>query len=322
MSGTHYANFCITNWCKIDRRIRNVLPPGIMHRVFDRLSLPLDSLLETGCRWLLTDAHTLCLFIGHDRSGHSLIGHLLNQHPLIAIAHEYGLVDKLRDQRNQRCIYQLLVQIKHETQKSKNSSLLSSGYRYRKLDIEFSTTEPIRVLGDKEGDWITDGIHQYGWDVLRPFESTGKTLKYLFCLRNPYDIISTKVMRDVYRGLPIYSIREHNISIRDIAAILNAEERHQNLCRSMLPAYIEQYFQRLHIVEQLETDHPDWPLLPIYHHDFTDNPSAILQGVLGFLDLPSPPRLFGGRSEASPFVPAESRFGGKFMDTRAHCASG
>ena len=37
---------------------------------------------------LLDDVKTLCLFIGYQRSGHSLVGSLLDAHPRMAIAHE------------------------------------------------------------------------------------------------------------------------------------------------------------------------------------------------------------------------------------------
>ena len=45
---------------------------------------------------------TLVLFVGHARSGHSLVGAILDAHPEIIIAHEFKLIEKwIEDSKTQ-----------------------------------------------------------------------------------------------------------------------------------------------------------------------------------------------------------------------------
>ena len=48
--------------------------------------------LELRLNTLYDGVETLVLFIGHARSGHSLIGAILDAHPEIIIPHEYNLI--------------------------------------------------------------------------------------------------------------------------------------------------------------------------------------------------------------------------------------
>ena len=45
----------------------------------------------------LSGVRTFCQFVGYPRSGHSLIGALLDAHPRAAIAHELNALDFLRE---------------------------------------------------------------------------------------------------------------------------------------------------------------------------------------------------------------------------------
>ena len=55
--------------------------------------------LEQRLNELYDGVQTFVLFIGHARSGHSLIGAILDAHPEIIISHEYNAISKWDDNK-------------------------------------------------------------------------------------------------------------------------------------------------------------------------------------------------------------------------------
>src|SRR4051794_10141939 len=55
------------------------------------------------------EAEAFCLFVGYPRSGHSLVGELLNAHPSAVIAHEAGAQQLILDGRSRDEIYACIL---------------------------------------------------------------------------------------------------------------------------------------------------------------------------------------------------------------------
>lgn len=60
--------------------------PEQERQIMGSLQLPANE--SSGNEELFGDLETYCMFIGYPRSGHSLIGFLLDAHPSMIIAHE------------------------------------------------------------------------------------------------------------------------------------------------------------------------------------------------------------------------------------------
>ena len=257
---------------------------------------PTSRRLEKECRQQLASARTLCLFVGHDRSGHSIIGHLLNQHPEAAIAHEYDLMEKL-NARGAGRVYQLLNEMRLHALETQNRDLQSTGYLFRQLNFGPADTNSISVLGDKMANSLSDMLSKRGLGFLRPLENTGRNMKFIFVVRNPYDVISTKLMRDVYcYSSPLFTERLHDIRIDEIAEILKSEDHYRVKLNNRLSIYIELYFQRARSVKVL-MECRRWPLLPIHHREFVAAPREQLQKLLEFLELKEPPGYLDAAAE-------------------------
>jgi len=101
-----------------------------------------------------------CLFVGHPRSGHSLIGSLLDAHPQIVIAHELHALESIRTGASKpQLFYQIL-------ERSRWFSRRGGEWDVYKYDVpsqhkgEFTT---LRVIGDKKGGAsTTDTPHPFG----------------------------------------------------------------------------------------------------------------------------------------------------------------
>ena len=56
------------------------------------------------------DIETYCMFIGYPRTGHSLIGSLLDAHPRIVIAHELDAVNLFKRGFSRNQVFHLLLE--------------------------------------------------------------------------------------------------------------------------------------------------------------------------------------------------------------------
>ncbi len=128
------------------------------------------------------------LFIGYPRSGHSLVGSLLDAHPDAIMAHEANALKALRYgfSRNQIFCY-LLKDSMRFTEKGR----VSTGYSYLVPGQWQGRFRELRVIGDKFGDFTVTALVRRPWllDALR--EKVKVPVKFLHIVRNPYDNITT-----------------------------------------------------------------------------------------------------------------------------------
>jgi len=139
-------------------------------------------------RELWQDINTYCLFLGYPRSGHSLIGALLNAHPNIVIAHELGDLKYAYLGFKREQLYYLLMK-KAELSAEKERKL--GGYNYyvpKQWQGKFTS---IKVIGDKQGEGTTLRIQVNPLSLERLRQTINVPIKFIHIMRNPYDNITT-----------------------------------------------------------------------------------------------------------------------------------
>ena len=146
-----------------------------------------------------------CTFIGYPRSGHSIMGSLLDAHPNVIIAHELDALRFLEAGFSNRQLYFLLLE---------NSRLFTQhgrkwgGYSYAVPGQRQGEFTQLRVIGDNKGGRTTTRIGR-DWRLLAKLRDTVR-LKHRFVhvIRNPFDNIATLAMRqtrgDVARAIEQY----------------------------------------------------------------------------------------------------------------------
>ena len=155
---------------------------------------------------------TFVFFLGHSRSGHSIVGSILDAHPHIILANEGRLFIKLNEDlssetpqyRNKSTIFNTLWKnsFRHSisglwTEKGK---ALIKGYSLSIGSLYQGTfVPPIQVVGDKNagrttGLFITEPLK---WEqvFLKLKSLLGNIpIKVIHVIRNPYDNIATAVL--------------------------------------------------------------------------------------------------------------------------------
>ena len=150
---------------------------------------------------------TFVFFFGHARSGHSIVGSLMDAHPHMVISHEFDVFTKLSEGalvpnkseifnglwRNTR---RALSELRAKSTVGKGYTLFVDGlYQGRYIDH-------IDVIGDKKGDSTTYLLltKPNEWSsALNVLRSLNVTLKVIHVIRNPYDNIATTLMYLLYK---------------------------------------------------------------------------------------------------------------------------
>jgi len=146
---------------------------------------------------------TFVFFLGHARSGHSIVGSLMDSHPHMVISHEFDLFGSLSSRSlapNKSEIFNALwgntkravnSGLRTETANKKGYTLFVDGlYQGRYVDH-------IDVIGDKKGGSTTGMLLKnpdkwlYCFDIIK---SLAGTVKVIHVIRNPYDNIATLIL--------------------------------------------------------------------------------------------------------------------------------
>jgi hypothetical protein len=133
-----------------------------------------------------------CFFIGYARSGHTLVGTLLNAHPEVVIAHELDAVRFVRHGFRRPQLFSLLLQ---RDQQFGTMGRNWSGYKYEVPGQFQGRFEQLRVMGDKRARSSVLQIAQQPKLLDRLRTVVKVPIRVLHVTRNPFDNIATEARR-------------------------------------------------------------------------------------------------------------------------------
>lgn len=149
-------------------------------------------------RRLLGSVQTYCLFLGHARSGHSVIGALLDAHRQIVISDELDAIRYLRAgfTRSQLLYGSLDKSRRQAANLRRKQGRGGKTYSYHVPGGWQGRADDLRVVGDSQAGWTTrrlaadDGLLQRLRERMAPSE-----VRFVHVVRNPYDNIATMMLR-------------------------------------------------------------------------------------------------------------------------------
>jgi hypothetical protein len=139
------------------------------------------------------------IFVGQPRTGHSLVGALLDAHPNAVIAHELDVLKYVAAGYDRRRLFALLVDA--EQRRVAAGHLSSTGYQYLVDGQWQGRYERLEVIGDKKGGRSTARLAEDPALLDRLRQATGADLHVVQVVRNPYDVIATMHRRAPKRSL-------------------------------------------------------------------------------------------------------------------------
>jgi hypothetical protein len=138
------------------------------------------------------DVETYCMFIGYPRSGHSLIGSLLDAHPNMVIAHELDALKYIQAGFSKYQVFHLLLD---RSRAFSEAGRRWTGYSYAVPDQWQGRYQKLQVIGDKKGGRSSMRFRSSPELLQLLRDTVDLNIKFIHITRNPYDNISTMLRR-------------------------------------------------------------------------------------------------------------------------------
>lgn len=223
-------------------------------------------------------------FVGYPRSGHSIIGSMMDAHPDMIIAHEFMLFERWPKQAaqlmNRAFLFNALYKDSYDD--------VTTGWRSSKQDKKGYTLEMkaswqgqfsrLRVIGDKSGGKVSYLYSKSPEEMQKSYREVVDTVKIpvhtIHVIRNPYDMIATQVLYTAaYEQSP-------NAPAHKLAA--SEDNKYDN--PKMLMSEAKQHFYRAEGAKNM-TENCNLTVLVIYNEDFVEDPKGTMKTICDYLDL-------------------------------------
>ena len=211
------------------------------------------------------------LFAGYPRSGHSLVGAMLNAHRNAVISHELNVSNLFLAGCDRNVVYsRILARASWFNLKGNRSN-----YEYQIPKQWQGRFEAIHVIGDKGGGWVADAIGKHP-DLLNKIRDTVRVpLRFIHVVRNPFDNIAA-------------ISKWHPLSIDES---------------------IDHYFSLCQTMSWLLTALDSSEIITVHHEDFIRTPEATLSEVCTFLNLHPDAEYLAACASITFEKPTNSRLG-------------
>ncbi len=206
---------------------------------------------------LFQDVETYCLFIGHTKSGNSMIGSLLDAHPQIILADEVHALQFVEAGFSREQIFHILLRAsRREAIKGRVTARRLQAYSWQVPGQWQGRYRDLRVLGDSTSGSVTRTLAAQPALLEKLAGTMGNVkLRFLHLIRNPYDPLSVMMVR----GKRTFE---------------NALEHYTASCEMLVTLY-----------QKIGAEN----IFPIRYEDFLQNPQTRLQEICQFLGLQAPP---------------------------------
>ncbi|MGH7853042.1 MAG: sulfotransferase family protein [Candidatus Binatia bacterium] len=195
---------------------------------------------------LFLDVKTYVMFIGYPRSGHTLVGFLLDAHPHAIVASQTSALRYFKHGFGRQQTFHVLVQNSRQVAKTGREQ---RRYSYDVPNQWQGRFDKLKVIGESTGltrlrrnPSLVKSLREKLKDV---------DLKLIHVIRNPYDNISTMKLRS----------------------------------GESLPDAIKRYFSMCEIVERLKTQVAPGAVHDLKHEALITDPKNALKDMCGFVGL-------------------------------------
>jgi hypothetical protein len=222
-------------------------------------------LLAFGSRWLvpssfsetLADLGTFCCFIGHGRSGGTLVGALLNAHPNVVMSNELNALRRIRMGMSEEALYRIIYIVSRR--QVARGSRGGGGYSYAVPGQWQGRHQELLVIGDRKAGASAQEIIDHPATLERLERNIRMRKRFVHVARNPFDTIATTFQKTI-RG--------------------DASTAKLHLDRE-----IRNYFIRCEAVRKVEARFGTENVWFLHHEDLVEHPDAELGHLCTFLGI-------------------------------------
>ncbi|ROO25684.1 hypothetical protein [Salinisphaera japonica] len=231
----------------------------------------------------LAGIQSIVHFAGFPRSGHSLIGSIIDAHPNARIAHELDAIGLLEAGLP---LSRIAALMDHASRVFTRHGRYWNGYCYYVEGASHHRGDTLSVIGDKKGDMAVKRI-QARPDLLEQLNRDTRWRKPWICVtRNPFDNIATMSLR---AGRAYDALRTRTPEPAAFAAALRQSQADGHIADTVSDEQIDIYAALCETVERIRshTAETDWHTL--CHSALAAAPHGVLSRLMAFLGLPIDP---------------------------------
>jgi hypothetical protein len=225
---------------------------------------------------LFHDVQHYCLFVGHARSGGSLLGGLVDAHPNAVIADEVDIFPYIEAGFEREQVFHILLErSQHQASQGRSKAGRETQHSFFVSGQWQGHYETLQVIGNRKAGISTQHLRQNpnSYDQLRRLLGEQINLKVIFSVRNPFDTVST-------------------MNIRSGRDLVNG---------------IDMYFANCETIEKLRKSLPSTDFLAVRHEALLANPANELRQICHLLELPALPDYIQACSSILYQAPSHSR---------------
>lgn len=209
-----------------------------------------SKIMNSHFKWDYDEIECYCMFIGYPRSGHTLVGSLLDAHPDVVISHELDALRYLRAGFSREQIFSLIL---HKDKVFTGKGREWTGYDYAIEGLWQGRYRNLKVIGDKKGGGSSRHL-QAKPDIIKKLRETVQLpIKLIHIVRHPLDNIAT-------------------------------HKRKWSVQPSLQEA-IDSYFKRVEANAKLKSEVAENEWCELSHEEFIDQPEASLTKLIEFLEV-------------------------------------
>lgn len=221
-------------------------------------------------------------FVGYPRSGHSIIGSMLDAHPEIIIAHEYDLFRQWAEKYkhcDRRCLYDILYRNSHDNALHgwRNASSAKKGYTLEMAHAWQGAFRSLKIIGDKSGAMTARQYSSSPSEFVKNYNRLEQAVRIpiraFHVVRNPFDMIATRLL---------YSVTDKRGT-----KLSTATEDHKYNNSGQLRYHVSRLFSTAEYVQGIIND-CDLTVLEIHNADFIADPKGVLGEACRFLEIECP----------------------------------
>ena len=172
---------------------------GLTRNLFRKTVLAgeyLESLVRSpALRRDFDDVDTFLLFLGYPRSGHSLVGSLMDAHPNMILAHEANALKAIRYGFGRT---QLFTWLLRKSQRFTAAGRSYTGYSYSVPGQWQGRYRHIEAIGDKHGNFTVEILARRPELLEKARQRVQCPIRFIHVTRNPFDNIATIFRREKY----------------------------------------------------------------------------------------------------------------------------
>ena len=228
-------------------------------------------------------------FVGFARSGHSIIGSMMDAHPNMVISNQYQLTAAKTDpalRAGDRTKTRLFNHLYENSFQESRAGLRTADSERKGYTLEVPGAwqgrfQTLNVIGNKLGGlttflYVSDpkGVQKFFQDLR---ETVQVPLSEIYVVRNPFDIISTVVL---YAG--------HKIQYGGKGTRMEASKDNKYHNIILLEERITAFFRLAHALKEMIKSCSLDNLLLLHIEDFIQDPVPLIRKICDHLDLECP----------------------------------